>query len=216
MSVYSYLTHKIKGTKMNVLTRTSQKWQKIHGLSALKQERLKNIIIKPLDSTNLQAYKALRLRALQLSPLSFGSNFAEENAYSDAVWLQRIEAVGSNVVFGAFEGDALVGTAGVFMHSRLSERHRGTLWGVYVAPEARGLKLGEQLVQAIIDHAVKRFLILDAKVVATNNYARKVYEKLGFVTYGLEKKSLYIQGQFLDQELIAIDFTEPQWASKRD
>lgn len=201
---------------MNVLTRTSQKGQKIHGLSALKQERLKNIIIKPLDSTNLQAYKALRLRALQLSPLSFGSNFAEENAYSDAVWLQRIEAVGSNVVFGAFEGDALVGTAGVFMHSRLSERHRGTLWGVYVAPEARGLKLGEQLVQAIIDHAVKRFLILDAKVVATNNYARKVYEKLGFVTYGLEKKSLYIQGQFLDQELIAIDFTEPQWASKRD
>lgn len=201
---------------MNILTKASQKGQEIHGLSALKQKRLKNIIIKPLDSTNLQAYKALRLRALQLSPLVFGSNFAEENAYSDAVWLQRIEAVGSNVVFGAFEGDALVGTAGVFMHSRLSERHRGTLWGVYVAPEARGLKLGEQLVQAIIDHAVKRFLILDAKVVATNNYARKVYEKLGFVTYGLEKKSLYIQGQFLDQELIAIDFTEPQWASKRD
>lgn len=201
---------------MNILTKASKQGQEIHGLSALKQERLKNIIIKPLDSTNLQAYKALRLRALQLSPLAFGSNFAEENAYSDAVWMQRLEAVGSNIVLGAFEGDALVGTAGVFMHSRLSERHRGTLWGVYVAPEARGLKLGEQLVQAIIDHAVKRFLILDAKVVATNNYARKVYQKLGFVTYGLEKKSLYIQGQFLDQELIAIDFTEPQWASKRD
>lgn len=201
---------------MNILSKTTLQEQELNSLPADKQERLNNITIRPLVKSDLALYKALRLSALQLSPLAFGSNFAEENAYSDAVWLQRMEQVGSNIVFGAFDGDQLVGTAGVFAHPRLSERHRGTLWGVYVAPEARGLNLGEQLVQAVIDHAAKRFLVLDARVVATNNYAGDVYRKLGFVTYGVEKKSLYVQGQFLDQELIAIDFTDPQWALKRD
>ncbi len=201
---------------MNILSKTTLQEQELNSLPAVKQERLSNITIRPLVKSDLALYKALRLSALQLSPLAFGSNFAEENAYSDAVWLQRMEQVGSNIVFGAFDGDQLVGTAGLFAHPRLSERHRGTLWGVYVAPEARGLNLGEQLVQAVIDHAAKRFLVLDARVVATNNYAGDVYRKLGFVTYGVEKKSLYVQGQFLDQELIAIDFTDPQWALKRD
>lgn len=201
---------------MNILSKNKYQEQGSHSLVNDAHEKLRNITIRPLEKADLQSYKTLRLKALQLSPLSFGSNFAEENAYSDAVWLQRLEQVGSNIVFGAFCDGALIGTAGVFAHPRLSERHRGTLWGVYVAPEARGLKLGEQLVQAVIDHAAKRFLVLDARVVATNNYAIDVYRKLGFVTYGLEKKSLYVQGQFLDQELIAIDFTDQQWALKRD
>ena len=110
----------------------------------------------------------------------------------------------------AFDGENLLGTAGMFRHDRRSERHRGTLWGVYVASEARGLKLGKALVGKVIDHAATQVIILDAKVVTTNEAAKRVYYTLGFKTFGVEPKSLYVQGQYLDQELIYIDFTDPE------
>lgn len=170
--------------------------------------------LRALNQGDLHRYKALRLSALQRSPMAFGSLFAEENAYSDHVFARRLEQTSGNVVFGAFDGELIVGTAGMFVHERTSERHRGTLCGVYVAPEARGLGLGRALVERVIAHAEAHVVILDAKVVASNAPATRIYHALGFRQYGLEKKSLHIQGQFLDQELLAIDFTDAEWMAK--
>jgi len=150
------------------------------------------IVVRALEKGDLHRYRAIRLSALQRAPMAFGSSFEEENAYSDSVFARRL------------------GTAGMFRHDRRSERHRGTLWGVYVAPEARGLQLGRALVGKVIDHAATQVVVLDAKVVATNEAAKRVYYALGFKTYGVEPKSLYVQGQYLDQELIYIDFTDPE------
>jgi len=167
------------------------------------------IVVRALEKGDLHRYRAIRLSALQRAPMAFGSSFEEENAYSDSVFARRLEQVNGNVVFGAFDGENLLGTAGMFRHDRRSERHRGTLWGVYVAPEARGLQLGKALVGKVIDHVATQ-VVLDAKVVATNEAAKRVYYALGFKTYGVEPKSLYVQGQYLDQELIYIDFTDPE------
>jgi RimJ/RimL family protein N-acetyltransferase len=54
-------------------------------------------------------------------------------------------------------------------------------------------------------------VILDAKVVATNEPAKRIYYELGFKSYGVEPKSLFVQGQYLDQELLYIDFSDPAW-----
>ena len=173
------------------------------------------IAVRALEKGDLHRYRAIRLSALQRAPMAFGSSFEEENAYSDSVFARRLEQVNGNVIFGAFDGENLLGTAGMFRHDRRSERHRGTLWGVYVAPEARGLELGKALVGKVIDHAEKQVIVLDAKVVATNEAAKRVYYALGFKTYGVERKSLNVQGQYLDQELIYIDFTDPIWKDKQ-
>src|SRR5690606_1245295 len=173
------------------------------------------IVVRALEKGDLHRYRAIRLSGLQLAPMAFGSSFEEENAYSDSVFARRLEQVNGNVIFGAFDGENLLGTAGMFRHDRRSERHRGTLWGVYVAPEARGLKLGKALVGKVIDHAEKQVIVLDAKVVATNEAAKRVYYALGFKPYGVERKSLNVQGQYLDQELIYIDFTDPIWKDKQ-
>jgi len=172
------------------------------------------IVLRALDKGDLHRYRAIRLSALSRAPLAFGSSFEEENAYSDSVFARRLEQVNGNIIFGAFDGENLLGTAGVFRHERKSERHRGTLWGVYVAPEARGLELGKALVQKVIEHAAAHVIVLDAKVVATNEPAKRIYEALGFKTYGTEPKSLFVQGQYLDQELLYIDFSDPVWKDK--
>ncbi|MBC2887360.1 GNAT family N-acetyltransferase [Ochrobactrum sp. CM-21-5] len=172
------------------------------------------IMVRVLEKGDLHRYRVMRLAALQHAPMAFGSTFEEENAYSDSVFARRLEQVGGNAVFGAFDGENLLGIAGHYRHERRTERHRGTLVSVYVAPEARGLDLGKALVQKVIDHAAKQVVILDAKVVATNEAAKRVYYALGFKTYGVEPKSLFVQGQYLDQELIYIDFSDPAWKDR--
>ncbi|GGB03520.1 N-acetyltransferase [Brucella endophytica] len=174
------------------------------------------ITVRALGMGDLHRYRAIRLSALQRALMSFGSTFEEENAYSDAVFARRLEQVDGNVTFGAFNGENLLGIAAHHRHERRTERHRGTLVSVYVVPEARGLELGKALVQKVIDHAAKHVVVLEAKVVATNDAARRIYYALGFKTYGLERKSLLVQGQYLDQELIQIDFTDPEWKGARE
>ncbi|RCS23575.1 GNAT family N-acetyltransferase [Phyllobacterium salinisoli] len=169
------------------------------------------ILVRALGIEDLHRYRAMRLSALQRAPMAFGSTFEEENAYSDAVFARRMEQVDGNVVFGAFDGENLLGIAALHRRERRTERHRGTLVSVYVVPEARGLELGKALVQKVIDHAAQHVVVLEARVVAVNKAAKRIYHALGFKAYGVERKSLLVQGEYLDQELIQIDFTDPAW-----
>lgn len=164
--------------------------------------------IRALGKGDLQKFRTIRLEALQLAPMAFGSSFDVENAYSDGMFARHLEQVNGNVIIGAFEDEQLIGIAGLYRHERMSERHRGTLWSLYVSPTARGRQLGKALVEKVIEYAKEQFVILNAKVVSTNEPAKRIYHELGFNTYGLEPKSLLVQGQYLDQDLLYIDFSE--------
>lgn len=169
------------------------------------------VTLRALDKGDLHRFRAIRLSALQLAPQAFGSNFEEENAYSDSMFARRLEQINGNVIFGAFDGEHLLGIAGHHRHERKSEQHRGSLVSVYVAEEARGINLGKALVQKVVEHAAAHVVILDAKVVTINEAAKRIYHSVGFKAYGVEVKSLLVQGQYLDQELLFIDFSDPAW-----
>lgn len=68
-------------------------------------------------------------------------------------------------------------------------------------PKARGLGAGRALIKAIIENADKLHveqLMLD--VVVGNDAAKKLYESLGFQTYGVQERSLKHNGQYWDEE----------------
>ena len=167
------------------------------------------IKIRPLGAGDVKAFRSLRLAAMQLEPAAFGSSYEEESACPDEFFAARLHRNHGSIVFGAFDDATLVGMAGMYVLDRLSSRHRGTLWGVFVGQEVRARGIGERLVNAIIDHAARNVTVLDAKVVSVNDKARRLYHRLGFRPYGMERKSLRIGGAFYDQELLAIDFSDP-------
>jgi len=43
-------------------------------------------------------------------------------------------------------------------------------------------------------------------VVTSNASAKRLYQSLGFAVYGLEKRALKIDGEYFDEELMALRF----------
>jgi ribosomal protein S18 acetylase RimI-like enzyme len=166
-------------------------------------------LIRILGAEDAAAYQALRLHGLRESPAAFGSTYEGEVDTPLAEIAARLArgAAGENVVFGAWdEGGQLVGVAGLGRGTSLKTRHRAGVWGMYVAPEARGGGVGRALLAALIAHArsldgVERLVL---GVEAGNEPARALYRSFGFVTYGLEPQAYLLDGEYWDSELMTL------------
>jgi ribosomal protein S18 acetylase RimI-like enzyme len=160
------------------------------------------IKIRQLTSADAAAYRDIRLTGLRDSPEAFGSTFGTENAQPLAWFSDRLR---NFQVLGAFRATDLLGIAGFVVRGGEKERHKGLLWGMYVRPDARRTGVGRRLVEAVIDFARQRVELLQLSVVSDNEPARRLYARLGFVEYGVEKNSLKQDGRYYDEILMALD-----------
>jgi RimJ/RimL family protein N-acetyltransferase len=145
-------------------------------------------------------YHDVRLEALRLAPEAFSSTFARESAEPLTWFAARLD---SSAVFGAFAGKDLVGIAGFFVEQGGKEAHKGVLVGMYVRPHARRAGTGRRLVEAVVEHARRHVELLRLTVVSGNEPARRLYARLGFVEYGIEKNALKQDGCYWDEILMA-------------
>src|SRR5258708_29269754 len=81
----------------------------------------------------------MRLEALAKAPEAFASTFESESVHPLEWFAERLAA---NAIFGAFQDTALVGIAAFFVHVAPKVAHKGTLWGMYVQPQARRTGIG--------------------------------------------------------------------------
>jgi ribosomal protein S18 acetylase RimI-like enzyme len=105
-------------------------------------------------------------------------------------------------VFDAFCDSVLVGLAGFQVQDGPKVAHKGTLWGMYVCPDARKGRIGTKLVEAVVDHGRQVVELIQLTVVSENKPARALYESLGFTEYGLEKNALKQGGRTFDEVLM--------------
>ncbi len=164
-----------------------------------------NIRIRRLDPADAEAFRVLRMEALTMAPEAFGASPQEEAARPMDLVRSRLDPSIPDAVFGALAGDVLVGMAGFVVSQGIKKRHKGLLWGVFVHAGWRNVGTGEKLVRAVIEHARSHVLLLQASVVTSNTSARRVYNRLGFVSYGTERRALRIDGVFYDEELLVLD-----------
>lgn len=163
-----------------------------------------DIFIRLLTPADAALYRSIRLAGLKQNPEAFGSTFEREFTKPLAWFFDRLK---SSQVFGAFRGSEILGVAGFAIRDNEKEEHKGLLWGMYIRPEARGTGVAQRLVEAVIDFARSRVELIQLSVVMGNEPARRLYARLGFVEYGIERNSLKHAGRYYDEILMAKDLT---------
>jgi RimJ/RimL family protein N-acetyltransferase len=161
------------------------------------------IVIRVLTTEDAALYREIRLEGLRESPEAFGSTFDAENGRSLEWFAERLRNRAGT--FGAFDGEELLGTAGLRIGEGQKEAHKGTLVGMYVRARWRRAGVGRRLVQAVLDFACEQVEIVQLSVVRENESARRLYASLGFQEYGLERRSLKQDGRYYDEVLMARD-----------
>jgi ribosomal protein S18 acetylase RimI-like enzyme len=157
--------------------------------------------IRTLNSEDAIQYRELRLRALREHPEAFATSYEEECERSLVEVTGRLAPGPEQITLGAFDDERLLGIATLIRPARAKMRHRATIAAMYVAPEARDRKLGRALLQRALAAAVEWGVSdIDLSVTVGNHAARKLYASAGFVSYGVQPRSLYVQGRFYDVE----------------
>lgn len=131
--------------------------------------------------------RAVRLAALAADPAAFGSTLAREEAFESADWTRRLGPPAATFVVGSGSGPAQGMAWGV---PDADDPTRAHLFGMWVAPAARGTGAAGALVEAVVGWATEAGAErVDLTVVVGNAPAERLYRRHGFrVTDGSERR----------------------------
>ena len=152
-----------------------------------------------LGPEDVTRYLKLRTDGLRTNPEAFRVTVRDDKALTEAAWRDRLAR---DFVVGVSPDETLVGIGGLsrFVGEKLS--HKGLIWGMYVAPEARGSGAADLIMTALLGHAQSRFRQVQLTVMADNARARRFYERHGFAVYGVEPDSVRRDGEVFAEALM--------------
>jgi ribosomal protein S18 acetylase RimI-like enzyme len=164
-------------------------------------------IIRKLEPHESAIYREVRLACLKNAPQFFGSTYEEEVLNPKFFFETHIEnSSPDHVMFGAFDGEQLIGITGFNRMARKRASHRGELVQVYVESGYRGQNLGEKLLRHVLDYAFAQEGIeqVQLSVIASNKTAISLYEKLGFKSFGIQPHYFKVEDGYLDQQFMQV------------
>ncbi|TFY88034.1 GNAT family N-acetyltransferase [Pseudomonas nabeulensis] len=158
------------------------------------------MIIRTLGADDATAYRALMLEAYGVYPQAFTSSVAERAAMPLSWWENRLTTP-LDQLLGAFHGDELAGIVGLAFEGREKARHKVTLFGMYVNAAHQQQGLGRKLVEAALGEARKqpRLKLIQLTVTAGNDAAFALYQRCGFIQYGLEPLAVRVGVEYFDK-----------------
>ncbi|NOK59652.1 MAG: hypothetical protein GFH27_549285n176 [Chloroflexi bacterium AL-W] len=165
------------------------------------------ITIRAATEDDVAVVRELRLEALRVSPTSFGADYDVDSQLSLDTWRERI---GNNtngihgMIYIATVQQQLVAMTGIRRQGSSKMQHNADIWGVYTQPDWRGLGLVDALIMACLDWARSQHMMaVKLGVVTTNAAAVRCYLRCGFSIYGIEPVSIYDDGMYYDELLMA-------------
>lgn len=164
-------------------------------------------MIRRLGPDDQVAYAALRLRGLELHPEAFGTGAADWRAGAPEQVRRSLDGGPDDVVLGAFVEETLVGLVGLKRERKFAVSHKGTIWGLVVAPEHRRAGHGRALLGRLLEVArgLDGLVHVRALVTSTGVAALATFEQAGFERYGLEVGGIQVEGERYDQVYLRRD-----------
>lgn len=160
------------------------------------------MMIRVLGPDDAECYKALRLRALREHPEAFLSSYEAEHERPIEMTRSKLAPEAGKFTLGAFdERGELSGVVTLVRETSLKIAHKANVYAVYVAPEARGQRVGTALMQTLIDKArtCEGVEQLRLTVMAANEAAVRLYASVGFAVYGTEPRAMNVDGTYFDE-----------------
>ncbi len=162
-------------------------------------------IIRVLGAADAESYRHIRLESLRTDPEAFGSTYEREAAFTLETVRERLVPTDHKFTMGAHtENGMLVGIVTFVRETSAKTAHKGNVYGMFVSPDWRGKGAGHALMAAMLQMASEQGGLeqVNLTVVTDNAPARKLYEALGFVTYGCERNALKHNGRYYDEDLM--------------
>jgi RimJ/RimL family protein N-acetyltransferase len=148
-------------------------------------------------------FRELRLDALQDSPMAFPADYMVNANHPMSFWENRLGADEIGRIFFAEHETQLIGMTGIRRGETSKTKHSATIWGVYVYPSWRGLRIAESLIEACIEWAkLKDVNIVKLGVTAASTSAVRCYQRCGFTIHGTEPRGIFYNGQYYDGYLM--------------
>jgi ribosomal protein S18 acetylase RimI-like enzyme len=165
------------------------------------------MIIRRLSPDDVTEYRNLRLTCIEENPAAVSASYAEEVAVPLDQMRQRLLHNPYQAIFGAFASGNLVAMAGFRRESIVKTHHRGDIWGVYVAPTARGTGVSRKLLVALLDYVrtIPDVILVNLCVRTTNDAAKALYRRLGFIVTGIDRRSIFADGVYHDEERMVLN-----------
>ncbi len=144
------------------------------------------ITVRRVRTTDLAAYRALRLRALALAPGAFGSTLDVESRYEEARWADRVERGAASLTEATWVAERSDGSLGGMVVGVLTGEHVAEVFGMWVDPEIRGRGIGSELLDTMLGWAERAGPSVEVRlwVAATQGEAVGLYRSRGFAPTG--------------------------------
>jgi RimJ/RimL family protein N-acetyltransferase len=164
-----------------------------------------DITFRRLAAADASLYRELRLECLREFPYNFGTDYASQLALPKLYMEAQIEAGNADLfAVGAFDGDKLVGIAGLSRDAAPHRRHIALVIQVYVQAAYSGRRVGLRLMQALKTEAwsLDGLEQLTLEVVTSSPQAIYMYGQAGFEQMGFHKDFLKIGDRYEDAVLM--------------
>ncbi len=164
------------------------------------------VTIRPAIPAEAALVRDIRLEGLKNHPEAFGADYESSMAESVQFWADRITKhtlKNEGVICIASAETSFVGMAGIYSSSNPKMRHNGTLWGVYLKADWRGLGIAESLIMQCLDWAKDQHLMaVKLAVITCNTAAIRCYSRCGFNIYGVDPKVIRFNDIYYDELLM--------------
>jgi GNAT superfamily N-acetyltransferase len=146
---------------------------------------MSDVILRRLMTHDVDAYRELRLKALQDHPRVYLQTYEEECNRRKEFHINMIE---SNIIMGAFVDAVLVGYTVMSLNDGAKSKHKAMVWGAYVLPHHRDHDLAKKMRLRLFEVAKTLGIkFCTSAIVANNEAAIQVHKQVGYVEMFREK-----------------------------